>query len=258
MDKTKLIGIYGSIHTFFTPSGFEVAIREQNGEDDAILSNVSLSREAASINAFIRNIVVGVSNKAGLLSDEDVLNMWLRDKYCILIQSRIFSAGELMRFAYEWVPGIPPTEYEEDLTQFLWDYQLPFPSEGQPNHSPQRIKPYVLKEEDLILELAPDKIITIDYLDGYGESYLLKLPENKTHINSRLFARNIRVLKGQESLKVENFSQFSSREMSKIRTWVDEVDPQFDGLVSIENPMDGTTRYLSMISLPDFFFPREI
>lgn len=182
MDKSKLISLYGNIHTFFTPSGFEVAIREQNGNDDAILSNVALNRDSASVNAFIQAIVVGMSHISGLPEPEDILNLRLGDKYCILIQSRIFSIGNILTFTYEWVPGLPPTTYEEDLSCFIWDYRKPIPVPGEPDYFVDRIKPYPSGLDNIYVSFTTraGKELRYKYLDGHGEQYLLKLPCNQS------------------------------------------------------------------------------
>lgn len=257
MDISKLTSIYGKISVFTVPSGFKVAIREQNGDDDAVLSNVALSKEATSVNAFIQGIIIGSSLKEGLLEEADILKMRLRDKYFTLIQSRIFSNGSILNFQYEWVQGAPPVDYEEDLSQFVWDYELPFPTKNSKDYFSGRIQPYPKAVEYPTL-IVGEKKIKINYLDGEGELYLLRLPDHRSSINSKLIARNIQMEVKGEWMPIESFAIFSSREMSRIRTWVDEVDPNFDGLISITDPSMGTSKLLPLISLPDFFFPREI
>ena len=258
METAKLIEMYGNCHTFTVPSGYEVTIREQNGNDDGILSNVSLNKDSASVNAFIQTIVVGVSFKEGLLSMDDVLGLRLGDKYCILIQSRIFSLGNTLKFSYEWVKGAPPTSYEEDLLNFVWDYTLPLPRPGEKGYFVDRIQPYASKEDYLYLTTMSGKKLRYKYLDGFGEQYLLKLPDYNTNINSKLYARELQMDIEGKWITVSDFKLFSAREMNQLRDDIDARDAQFEGAINVENPATGETRYISLISLHDFFFQRGI
>lgn len=260
MDKVKLTSLYGDLHSFFTPSGFEVAIREQTGNDDGILSNVALNKDAASVNAFIQNIIVGLSHIEGLPTTEDILDMRLGDKYCILIQSRIFSLGNILKFTYEWVPGATPTAYEEDLNFFVWDYRMPLPKPGDPDYFSDRIKNYPVSVDQVYLYLTTSKgkKLRYKYLDGTGEQYLLKLPDSHTNINSKLIARGLEYQMDTTWITVSDFKLFSSREMGEIRDHLDSNDPQFDGTIVITDPQTNRTQYVSLIGLHDFFFQRGI
>lgn len=258
METGNLIKLYGNILVFTTPSGYEVAIREQNGNDDAILSNLALAKDSTSVNAFIQSIVVGVSYKEGLLSDADVLDMRLGDKYMILIKSRIFSVGPILKFQYEWVEGIPPTTYEEDLEHFVWDYVNPLPRVGERNYFKDRIQPYPKREVSPEFTTQRGHLVRYKFLNGYGEQYLLKLPDFNTHINSKVIARELEMQVDGKWIRVEDFGVFSSRETAEIRDHMEKMDPQFEGAITITDPSSGNIKYLSLIGLHDFFFQRGI
>lgn len=98
-DKT----LYGKKLTFKLPSGYEVTIREQNGEDDDILSNPVDAKTFMNISKFIAGIVTDTDMTATrLLTPNDVQKMPSLDRYAIMINSRVFSLGEILDFRYTW------------------------------------------------------------------------------------------------------------------------------------------------------------
>lgn len=76
--------LYGKKLTFKLPSGYEVTIREQNGEDDDILSNPVDAKTFMNISKFIAGIVTDTDITATrLLTPEDVQKMPSLDRYAI-------------------------------------------------------------------------------------------------------------------------------------------------------------------------------
>ena len=95
--------LYGKKLTFKLPSGYEVTIREQNGEDDDILSNLVDAKTFMNISKFIAGIVTDTDMTATrLLTPNDVQKMPSLDRYAIMINSRVFSLGEILDFRYTW------------------------------------------------------------------------------------------------------------------------------------------------------------
>ena len=89
-------------HTFTAPSGIEYTIREQNGQDEEILTNVGEATRFMNINNFLQAILMGSSKKPNQkYTMEEILRIPLLDRQCILLQSRIFSIGEIMEFSYK-------------------------------------------------------------------------------------------------------------------------------------------------------------
>ena len=120
--------LYGKKLTFKLPSGYEVTIREQNGEDDDILSNPVDAKTFMNISKFIAGIVTDTDITATrLLTADDVQKMPSLDRYTIMINSRIFSLGKTLEFRYDWegpAEGqVRTIDYEVDLEEeFLFDY----------------------------------------------------------------------------------------------------------------------------------------
>jgi len=231
------------------PSGIKFVIRELTGDDDERV-NAGLD-ESQMINTYVAN---GVAE--GLTGAEDVKKLKLRDKYFLVLRIRMLSLGEKLYFGYQW-PNIPElTEYEEDLSRYVWDYTKPFPKPGDSEYFKERI-PIYPKQEFIEGELGGVKI-RMDFMDGFGEEYLLKLPLNKRTVNQELVARNLRIFKDSEWKRVVNFSSFTARDMVFIRNLANEFDPPVEGLMDIENPITGEIINLPVIGVKDFFFPVKV
>lgn len=255
MDTEKLTKIHGECLELITPSGMEVVIRQQTGDDDDILSNGLLSKDGSSAAKFIAGIVVHSS--IGALDINAVLNMRLADKYYIIIASRIFSIGQIVKFTYDWADGRPAIPYEEDLADFIWEYAEPFPEVGTPEYNESRLKP-ISSELTRELTLETGKLIRYTFMNGYGEKYLMTLPINEQSKNQELLARKIQVDTSTGFTEVQNFKSFTPREMMEIRNDVEKHDPVVTLLSMLTHPTTGEIAYLPIIGTEDFFYPREI
>jgi len=262
-DLEKLREIYGNVKELVTPSGYKVVIREQNGEDDSILSNALGVREGTSTDAFIRSIVVATDwTDNGKLSKVDTDHMKLCDKYSTMITSRIFSLGQIINFSYTWLDENSKeleVEYEEDLGLYIWDYSKSFPKEGDPDFYKYRIKPHIHgldKQREITLNSG--KMVRYYFIDSLGENYQLTQEEIDTSINSELLARRLELSVNGKWVKVENFKAFSSRDMSEIRTDVENNESILNIFSDIQNPITKRIIRFPILNSPDFFFPRVI
>lgn len=260
MDLVKLTQAYGNVKELLLPSGAVAVIREQNGEDDALLSNVAMTRNFEALNAFIHSITIHLSTaefpeKPPTL--EDIMIRPLRDKYFTLIASRIFSLGHNLHFEYQWDAALPKVEYDEDLSKYLWDYNVPFPQVGDREYFAERIKPYPMKSL-FVNETVGGKNIRFNLINSYGERYLLKLPDTERHINQQLLARDISIMnEANQWEKITNFKNFKSTEMAQLRGLLSKWDEEFNGITTLDNPfVTGQSEDVSIIQIPDFFFPR--
>lgn len=246
---------------FIAPSGCSYTIREQNGEDEEILSNRADARTLMNITKFIASIVVSTDfTPSGHLLVQDALNLPLLDRYAILFQSRIFSLGETVTFDYEWGKGNTVT-YEQDLREFLFDDYSKEPTEEELEAKPDAIPYYPnissKQIKDNELKLSSGKIVLWDYLDGNGEVYSINLPENKQTRNSDLLARNLRLMVDGKPEKVSNFKLFSVKDMTEMRAGIISQDPVFGGLTEIENPTTGEVTKYPILAAPTFFYLTE-
>ena len=250
---------YGNTKELTLPSGPKVVIREQNGDDDDLISNVSLAENGVAFNMFIASITIYTDWTKSPMTMEDVMNLKLRDKYFILMSSRVFSVGEILKFKYDWKDGRPPVHYEDDLRQYLWDYSKPFPGEREPSYFKYRIRPYPQGEATTReLTLSSQKIVRYKYINGYGEKYLLALGNDRLTVNAELKARELELQHDGKWVRVENFKAFTSRDMQELRYDVTINDERFDGLTDLINPSSGDAITIPLIGIQDFFFPRGI
>jgi len=256
--KEKLLKQFSRIETFIVPSGLEVTIREQNGDDDDVLTRVNQA-DFKSINLFMQGIIVCISDKLDI-TYEDIMNLRLRDKYYSLIKSRIFSIGHLLNFQYTWPNGV--VNYEQDLNDYVPNYEETLPEKNEKGYYKYRINKYPdFKKFPLNKHFefkVGEKELRAKYYDGMGEKFLLNLPSTQQSINSELLARNLEFKMGSEWLKVTSFNKFSTPEMNAIRKYVKDFDERFDGLMELENPYTGEVNLVNLLALPDFFFPLGI
>ena len=128
--------------TFVSPSGKYYTIREQNGEDEEILSNEADAKNLMNITKFIAGIVTETDfTESGKLTIKDALDMPLLDRMAVIFQSRIFSLGDTVNFEYDWCEENDKVVYEQDLKEFLFDDYSQVPSNEELEAKPDAI-PY--------------------------------------------------------------------------------------------------------------------
>ena len=256
--------MYGKLKEIILPSGYTATIREQNGNDDDIISNQATARDLTNMNMFISSLVIETNLPfavGGKLSIDGVRNMLLRDKYFILFSSRIHSMGNEIKFTYDWGTedgGI--IEYSDNLNNFVWDYSKPMPESTDKSYYHYRIQPYdhslAYKKQEF--SLSSGKQIRFKFLDGHSELYLMKLPIDQQTKNTELKARELEQKIDGEWKTVENFMFFSKKDMAELHKLVNSLDPNFTGITELENPVSGEIIKFPIISAKDFFYPEEI
>lgn len=245
---------------FIGPSGYKYVIREENGADEEIISNQAAARNFMNVTNFIAAIVVSTdATESGKLTPNDALALPLRDRYAILIKSRIFSLGDKVPFSYTWPGDITPTYYEQDLNELIYDYDSILELD-----KPDAVKPY--KDNDLLrqigfknyeLTLTTGKKVKFDLATGETERYAAMLPEEKQTRNSELLARNLQVEVNGKWEKVEQFALFTVKELAEIRSVINDIDEFYNSMVEIENPRTGEKAQFPIFSAPHFFFLTE-
>lgn len=256
--------IYGQVKRIILPSGYFVDIRETNGEDDDVLSNEATSRDLTNIHIFVASLIINtdlpfaVNNRITL---EGARMLLLRDKYFILVSSRIHSNGNEIKIQYDWgeTQG-GKMNYIEDLNRYVWDYTKPFPQEEEEEgYDSQKIKPYPKEaygKHEMILSTG--KKLRFNLLDGNSESFLLKLDIEKQTRNSELKSRNLEQWVEDKWVKVDSFIYFKRNEMAELHKFFTEHDSSFTGLTEIENPKTKELLLYPIMKSTDFFYPGEI
>lgn len=253
-------------HQFIAPSGFSYTIREENGEDEEIISNQADAMNGnMNLTKFIAAIVVDTDfTTHGKLTVQDVLDLPFLDRYTILIQNRIFSLGHMLDFQYQWPEEDTPVTYEQDLHELLFDdYSSPI-SDEEKEAKPFAIPVYPDQElakelhyRGYELTLTSGKQVKLDWADGNAEYQISKLPANKQTRNSSLIARNLQLKVGENWEKVQRFHLFSVRDMAEIQKAANKMDPTINLMVEIENPTTGEKQMYPIFAAPRFFFLTE-
>lgn len=253
-------------HTFVAPSGTEYTIREQNGQDEEVLTNMGEIKKGMNINNFLYGIIMKSSKKASKLSMEEILSIPLLDRSCILIQSRIFSIGENLEFTFQWPNNQNPDkprefEYELNLHEYLFDdYSNPEAiTEEMLLDKPKGIPFYPIRQEEkyYTFDLRSGKKIRFHLADGHSEMYIMKLSEDQKTRNTDLIMRGLELNVDGKWEKVFNFSLFSTKDMRELRKHVNSIDPSADLTTYVEDPETGASDEIPIMGLVSFFFPEE-
>lgn len=262
-DLEKLEEVYGAVQTLITPSGFNVTIREQNGEDDDILSKPKDALDGTSIVKFVSGIVVDTDiTDNGKMPLDVARALKPCDKYFIVIASRIFSIGQMVKFSYQWEGDTEPIEYEEDLGLYIWPHigGEKFPIIGDEDYFKFRIAPHphgkLMSRE---ITLASQKVIRYKFMNGGGEKYLMNLQEGQYSVNAEIMARGLELKIGETFQKVQSFKSFTTTDMREIRNDISKNDPEVVLISELGHPSDPNKLInYPIIASNDFFFPREI
>lgn len=253
------VGLSGGVpYTDFTlPSGNKLRIREQNGEDDDVLSKVKDNKDGSAMHNYIAAITLEYNGTTGL-TGEQVKTWGLRDKYYAILKSRRFSLGDVVFFDYTFEDG-KQLGFEEDLAKYDWDFSTGKPPQkGQKGYSKDVPQSYPSETDKSIeFKLSSGKICCYEFMTGEHEMKTLGKSENELTLNDRLRFRNFKLkLKDSDPwTQLDRFNMFTAREMYDIRTHLDMNDPDFILKSDVRHPDGGRTESISLLHISDFFFP---
>jgi len=242
--------------TFKTPSGFDVTIREQNGEDDEIISKMKNSTDGSAVNKFLANIIT--SHNGTKVTHEGIILWKNKDKYYTLLKSRIFSLGGTITYKHQCVNLECQKEstFEENLN--LYDRDFSKPLEESEIDFQYQVTPYVngekLEEE---LTLSSGKKIKYKYLNGESEKQLLAANKDEISKNTELLVRGIQWFHEEKWQLLLNFRSLSSKDMREIRENIKKFDLPFDAVSEVKCPFCQNRDKISLMAQADFFFPLE-
>lgn len=259
----KLTTAHGEVKQLVSPSGFSFVIREQNGNDDDVLSNGAGALDGTSAANFLSGIVVKTDyTSTSKLSQGEAMSLKLCDKYFLVIASRIFSIGQSLKFEYEWPDLSTAVSYEEDLGLYIWDYgdtKNKFPEEGHKEYQEFRIAPHPHgKNKELEFSTSTNKVMKFTFSNSYSEQFLGSLSKEKQSKNNELKSRKLSQKIQDRWVEVESFRNYTTTEMREIRNAVFDADPILEVYSEIEHPNSKATQFLPILGQPDFFYPREV
>jgi hypothetical protein len=240
--------------TFKNPSGNLVTIREQNGDDDGVLSKMKNSKDGTAITKFVSGIVIAMMDGPGPTANE-VMNWKNKDKYYTTFRSRIFSLGDLITFKLRCKNDAckKENEYEESLLPYIDEF------DGKKENSfKYKIQPYRYGDEkDREIILSSGKKIKYTYLNGHSEKKLLEIKEDDMDRNTEFLVRNIQWHFEDRWQPLQTFGVLSAKDMKEIRADITENDLPFDAISECECPFCGHIQNISLMAQTGFFFPQE-
>lgn len=247
------------------PSGNVATIRETNGEDEDIITNVQKAQDLSSINDFLSRIIVShdfdhLPNKQGV-SSQEVEGMLNANRHYLLLKSRILSLGSDLYFNWQCKNKKcmykPDGLVKEDISEFDQDLSQPIPEKGHPDYNPAKIQKYPQGKATFIeYTTSSGKRVAWDLLTGSGEKKILTL-RDKASINSALLVRNFRWYINEQWTIVTSFRDFTSRELTEIRNELTKNDYEFAPIIIIECPKCHTVEEIPLLAIQDFFFPAQ-
>jgi phage FluMu protein Com len=262
-DEENVFEFYrGNDLSFTAPSGHTFTIREQNGDDDEVLSLIHPENKEESIknfNIFLSKIIKdnSVNGKKYLESDE-VYKLKLRDKYYILFKSRLHSIGTELKFKVK-CPNKKcgkESQFREDLTRY--DTDLSHFDDEAPRYKYQ-ITPY-LSGKDLTAEfvLSSGKKLKYTYMNVEAEWGMTKLDTYSN--NTDLYARDLSLYnpKSGNYEILGAYNLFSKRDMIEINGHIEDNDLQFMMFVELKCPKCKHEWEIPFLYSKSFFFPGEI
>tara|TARA_R110001599_G_scaffold15757_6_gene65422 strand:+ start:20329 stop:21126 length:798 start_codon:yes stop_codon:yes gene_type:complete len=259
---------------FKVPSGITISIREMNGEDEIALSEKQTIEAGNQLNIFISRVVIGTDvdlttdehpNKT-LYTEEDIALWPLADKYYVALRARILSLGAMMVFNYRFKseshPNPKGAEYREDLSKFVgdldnWDNLT---QEEKDNIDPVAVRPYPQGSKmEFEFETRSGKNIQWSLLSSYGEKKILRKLDSGVNKNDDFISRKLKIDRGEGNYQlIENFREFTSRELSELRAQFEMYDTAFTMPVEVTSESSGEIDILPAVALEEFFFPTTI
>lgn len=253
---------FGRTAEIMTPSGRVFIIREQNGNDDDVLSNPVTGADLTNIDNFLTGIILNeiIDGNRVPVNFNTVVNLPNNDRYFLLIKSRIHSIGNLIKFDFTFDDDVTGS-YEEDLENYLHDYTLPFPQKGEPGYFEYKIPPYpenANSETRFYHKTKSGKEVRFGIMTRQGEKILLALSSEQRTKNAEHKARNLEIKVEDNWTKVDNFSIFSKMDMVEINKAVIDIDPIYQFVSEIKHPNNGQIMYYNLIASTSFFYPVEV
>ena len=247
---------------FTAPDGNIFEIRESTGEDEAAISKVGDLQDGSNVTKFISNIIISSSIKEGRLTHEDTAKLKASVRYYILLKSRIFSLGPIMKFGIKFSGELEKNkeyQFTEDLCKFDWDLSTKPPVEGEEEYNPDRIRAYPNgTETERLLTTSSGKEIKYQYLTGNSEKYILQRDTNNVDITLAFSSRELEMKMEGKWVRLQNFRGLTAREMNEIRSDIRINDITFEMNSEVKSPDTGQLLVIPLAAQSDFFFPGEI
>lgn len=243
---------------FIAPSGYYYVICAQNGEHDAMLSNVVDQATGANYDKFLCSIVQETdATESGKVTLDNIDLIPTLDYSYVILYSRMFSIGDEVRFSYNW--GKKVISYSENLKPYLPDYTKPLLTPLDEGYFPYACPKYP-NGKQMVMELSTSsgKKLKYNILNRGGEKKLLEIPRESHSINTGFIIRGLEQEISGTWYKASSFTNFTPMDMRELRSHLTKNDPEFGAYSAIENPETKERTLVKLLDSPDFFFPAEI
>lgn len=253
-SNQERMGISANTLQVTLPSGRKVTIRESNGHDEGVLSEMKTNSDEA-IPKFISSILQGESKQ----TYAEVIKWKARDVYYLLLKSRIHSLGNIVEFKHQCqnkdcikCKRKETVTFEEDLNELDFDFSNP---EAKPNTLAPL--PYPADASDFRVQLPSNRVVSLLYKTYEMEYLQQQMDKSAANINAPSLIRELTLL-GNPPEKIKNFAIFTSREMAEIRKATTTLDKDWNPMSTITCPVCETEYNIPILLVPDFFFPGMI
>jgi len=253
---------YGLVDEFILPDGKRVMIRDRNGEDEEFITRVGDAKIGKSLFNFLARIIVEHEDfKTKPITPTDVANFKSKCIYYMILRSRLLAFGPVLKFDFEW-PGLPKSiTYEEDLSKYDWDLSNPVPGKDSKEYFEHRITPYLNASElKRTIKLTSSKQVRYTHLTGNAEVELVALKQDDYTSNTEFKFRSLELKRDNvnEWQQIQNFREFTARDMAEIRKDIKLYDSTFTAISDIPHPNNQDKTQISLLAQPDFLFPRDL
>lgn len=239
-------------------SGKILTIRENNGEDESILSEMKNVLTGKNTTDYLVRIL---SENTPPLTEKDVDELFEIDRQGLLFHARLLSLGNTFILDHECQNQDckKPFKWTEDLSEYITGPTEDRTPEELPWLNAQVIPTLPLGEKtEYEIVLSSGKRVKLKILTGSLQKKKLANPDS-LNINTKLLYRELSLQNPQGIWEVStHFSMYSSKDLMEIRAAQQKNDPVWNPLSKNICPHCKQENVIEIMGNPSFFFPSEI
>jgi len=231
----------GETHKLILPSGRSVVFRENNGEDEEILTRIG-NEGNKNIQIYLAGIIEEDSEPKpeGLTPLQHIKNMKVNDAYYLMFKQRLINLGDNLEWNHTCTTESckQETGLEQDLKEFDTFTKYDKGSDAKIEHS-----------------LSSGKKIRFKILTLGLEEKLLDIPFADRSNATVLYTREIEIFYEGNWVRCTHLKMFSSKDMAEIRALIKKYDDKWDPILEFKCPKCQTPAIERLLGMADFFYP---
>ena len=252
-----------SVKSIILPSGVEAGITEMLGKHTRYLTEGKNLSNNAGVEAVIADCIAYIGNDNGVKSREFVQSMLSADREFLLFNIRQFSYEEPKRFLfnYDWPLDNENKRRTEHIVELSKEnFPLKHFSFVTPNEDGSlpvvfsSYKEMLDTKKEYHLDLPSGQSVACLVPNGYSETEISRKDRQKVSDHDFINMRKPRIVKSENERTMAILDKFTAKDYMALRNGIKEYEGKFDLTVKIEGP-NGENRNVSLLALPDFFFP---